>query len=145
MRPIWLFMAAYGMLWDVMGRYGMPMGCYGLLWVGYGLAMGFRSLTPSRHIPVALLNLDSPPTSPTGPFYCGVGGVICGFLPPPPVILSRLFKLPLPPPSTRPLSTICYSTYIHSPLSSTSYSIVSSLPLPLPHLLKLSTLPKLLL
>lgn len=142
-------MAAYGMLWDVMGRCGMPMGCYGLLWVGYGLAMGFRSLTPSRHIPVALLNLDSPPTSPTGPFYCGVGGVSisCYLWVSSPSTCDPLTALQTAPPPSLDAPTIHYLLLDIYPFSTilnvVQYRLVS--PTTSPHLLKLSTLPKLLL
>lgn len=97
------YLTVYGILWHV-------MGCHALPWVASGLPLGLRSLTPSRHTFVCHYStLDS--TLQLGRSYCGVGGVlirvICGFRLsplPPPLILSRLFKLPLPRRAHYPLS-----------------------------------------
>jgi hypothetical protein len=121
-------MAPYGMLCH-------PMPC---LMACSGLAMEFRSLTPSRHIPVELLNITQPrlelPLDHSIVALVVFPLISCylwvSFPPSKPLILSRLFKLPLPPlldaPTIHYLATLHIST-LHYPQRRTVSSRLSLL------------------
>lgn len=132
MRPFWLFLGCYGTLWDV-------TGCYGLLWVGYGV----EKLNPfsTNYCAIAQHQLASHWTVLMWRWWWFDFVLSVGFLR---SACDPLTALQIAPPSTRPLSTICYSTYpLSTILNVVQYRLVS--PTAPPHLLKLSTLPKLLL